>query len=673
MSYQNPQLFYFLFAIAIPILIHLFSFQKHKTIYFSSIRFLKNIKKERHKQNHIKNLLILISRILAIIFLVMAFAKPYIPVNKKYKPTKDIFLYIDNSFSMDAENQNGNLLSQAKEKAIMICRTYNNDNNFWIITNDFLVKHNRSLNSSEIKNQINNISTTVNNKNLKQIINKKISLNTRSAHIYIISDMQSRNIEVEETIEIDSNSTLFLIPIISNVIENICIDSCWVNNHFSKDEKEVHLYAQIKNYSKKDRKDQAIFLEIDGKQKSQQYVNLKPNEQKTLKFSFLTNKNTISGVITSNDHPITFDNKFYFTLRKNKNSKIICINNNSQNTAITTLFSNDTTLYNFKNTSIKNIDFNLLKNQNLVIINEIENFSSGFIKNLNDFIKNGGSIAIFPPDNPNLEKYNKNLQSLKISTISELKVNDIEINKINIIHPIYRNVFDGKIDKINYPLVKKYFPIMSKNTSNSIPLLTQEDNQNFLEAFNIGKGTIYLFNGPLKNTYNNFSKHALFVPTLLNIASTSVVNSSLYNTINKDEYFTSSKITNTSSIIHLKNKNIDIIASQKIQLGKQLFYTNNQITESGIYNIEQDQKKIDEISYNYSNSESSSNTISISNLKKWKQKFALENIEVIIGDSNKLIKKINEVQNGKELWRIALIISLLFFLLEITLIKLLKI
>ena len=116
MRYQNPQLLYFLFAIAIPILIHLFNFRKHKTIYFSSIRFLKEIKEDKRKRSNLKNLLILLSRILAIFFLVMAFAKPFIPLNKEHKPTENIFIYIDNSFSMDAENQNGNLLAQAKEK-----------------------------------------------------------------------------------------------------------------------------------------------------------------------------------------------------------------------------------------------------------------------------------------------------------------------------------------------------------------------------------------------------------------------------------------------------------------------------------------------------------------------------------------------------------------------------
>ena len=52
MIYQNPQILYALFALAIPIIIHLFNFRKHEKIYFSSIRFLEEIKNNTdHKPN----------------------------------------------------------------------------------------------------------------------------------------------------------------------------------------------------------------------------------------------------------------------------------------------------------------------------------------------------------------------------------------------------------------------------------------------------------------------------------------------------------------------------------------------------------------------------------------------------------------------------------------------
>jgi len=673
MRYQNPQLLYFLFAIVIPILIHLFNFRKHKTIYFSSIRFLKEIKEDKRKRSNLKNLLILLSRILAIFFLVMAFTKPFIPLNKEHKPTENIFIYIDNSFSMDAENENGNLLAQAKEKARSICKSYPTESNFWLITNDFLAKYNKSVNASAIGNYIDEISTTVYSKNLTQIVSRQTSANTKNSHLYIISDMQNSGLQVEKLSTIDSTTTLFLVPLTANKNENLSIDSCWINSPVFSNEKEVTLFASINNHSDKNITEQAVFLELNGKQKSQQYINLKAKERKTFSFTFLTDNSTMQlGVIKINDHPITFDNNCYFTLKNTKKANILCINKRSSNAAITTLFANDTLLFNFKNTSVSNINFNALKQQDFIIINELENLSSGLINSLNTFVKNGGSIALFPPMNADLSIYNNTLRQLQISTLSELKIRNSAIDKVNINHPIFEHVFEGKLENINYPKINQYHQIITTNRSNSIALLTQENKNVFLEVFSKEKGLIYLFNGPLQSTYNNFRKHALFVPTLLNMATSAVRVESIYNTISSEDYFSSSAIQNNTGIVHFKNEKIDIIPTQKTHLGKQLFYTHNQIVENGIYSIEVDEKKIDAIAYNYATAESKISTLSIKELEKWKSSIGLENILLIDGNTTELIATITETQKGKEFWKIALILSLLFFATEILLIKLIK-
>ena len=79
MKFLFPTFLFALFTIAIPIIIHLFSFRRYKTVYFSHVGFLKDIKKESQKKSRLKQLLMLLARILTIIFLVFAFSQPYIP------------------------------------------------------------------------------------------------------------------------------------------------------------------------------------------------------------------------------------------------------------------------------------------------------------------------------------------------------------------------------------------------------------------------------------------------------------------------------------------------------------------------------------------------------------------------------------------------------------------
>jgi len=673
MIFQNPQLLYFLFAIAIPILIHLFNFRKHKIIYFSSIRFLKEIKEDNRKKYNLKNLLILISRILAISCLVLAFAKPYIAINSKNKTTSNVFIYVDNSFSMDAESKDGRLLSIAKEKARSISKTYPTETNFWLINNDFLAQHNNSNNADEIAIQIDGIKTSSHSKSLNQIVNRQTSLNNKNAHLYIISDMQISGLQVEELNNLDINTSLFLIPITSNKNNNISIDSCWINTPIFSNDKEISIYATITNQSENTLNDQAVFLKINKKQKSQQYINLKANERKIISFTFMPEKTAIQqGLIQINDYPISFDNNCYFTLKNTNKVAVLCINSSGNNTAINTLFNNDTSLFNFENNTVNNIDFNALKKQDIIFINEVQEFSSGLVNSLNNFTKNGGSIAIFPPKDINLKTYNKTLRQLVSATFSELKTQSVLLENINIKHPIYKQVFEGKLDKINFPEIKKYYPIISQKNTNSVALLTQENKAEFLSVFAKGKGSIYLFNSPLNIKFSNFSNHALFVPTLLNIATSSIRTESIYNTISSEDYFISNAIKNSNSLIHLKNDKIDIIPTQKTYLGKQVFYTHNQVSENGIYTVEIEEKMIDAIAYNYTTTESKSEALTISELKNWKGNIDLDNIYIISGNTKSLITSINDTQKAKELWKIALILSLLFFATEILLIKLIK-
>src|SRR5690606_30777897 len=103
MSFVYPAFLFAAALVAIPIIVHLFNFRRYKTVYFTNVRFLKEVKEETTSRSKLKHLLVLIARCLAVLFLVFAFAQPFIPVNKTDQPkdgNRGISIYIDNSFSM---------------------------------------------------------------------------------------------------------------------------------------------------------------------------------------------------------------------------------------------------------------------------------------------------------------------------------------------------------------------------------------------------------------------------------------------------------------------------------------------------------------------------------------------------------------------------------------------
>jgi hypothetical protein len=126
MKFASPEILWALLALAIPIIVHLFNFRRFKKVAFSNVRFLKEIQQETKSRSRLKHLLILASRLLAIAFLVFAFAEPYIPLEDQIAKQGNRFvsIYIDNSFSMEAENEEGRLLEVARNKAIKMVESY---------------------------------------------------------------------------------------------------------------------------------------------------------------------------------------------------------------------------------------------------------------------------------------------------------------------------------------------------------------------------------------------------------------------------------------------------------------------------------------------------------------------------------------------------------------------
>ena len=243
MRFQNPENLFFLFAIAIPILIHLLNLRKHKTIYFSSIRFLKNIKEQSHQKSKLKNILLLISRIFALSFLILAFCKPYIPSSNISK-SKNIFIYIDNSLSMDVDFGKGNLLYNAKEKAKKIIDSYPDEQIFYLITNDFFAINNNSYNKKLLSNQIDKITSTPNTKSINEILSKINSLDSNN-HLYFISDMQSNSIKISELQK--DNNKISLLRLESKILPNLSIDSCFISAPVFISENEVNINVIISN------------------------------------------------------------------------------------------------------------------------------------------------------------------------------------------------------------------------------------------------------------------------------------------------------------------------------------------------------------------------------------------------------------------------------------------
>ena len=119
MQFLYPQFLWALLLLLIPVLVHLFQLRRFRTTFFTNVALLQKLTAESNKSKSIKKWLLLLSRLLAIAALVFAFARPVEPSKQsENQSTKPLFVYLDNSLSMQANVQGVPLLETAIQELV---------------------------------------------------------------------------------------------------------------------------------------------------------------------------------------------------------------------------------------------------------------------------------------------------------------------------------------------------------------------------------------------------------------------------------------------------------------------------------------------------------------------------------------------------------------------------
>ncbi|MFM1931110.1 MAG: hypothetical protein RL226_413, partial [Bacteroidota bacterium] len=171
MKFAHPEILWALLALAIPVIVHLFNFRKFKRIPFTNVAFLREVQQETKAKARLKHLLILAARMLAVAALVIAFAQPFIPLGDETSGgTRTVSVYIDNSFSMEADGKEGSLLEVARTKAAEVVSAYQATDRFQLLTNDFEGRHQRLHSQEDVLTMIAEVQPSYTTRNLSEVI-----------------------------------------------------------------------------------------------------------------------------------------------------------------------------------------------------------------------------------------------------------------------------------------------------------------------------------------------------------------------------------------------------------------------------------------------------------------------------------------------------------------------
>lgn len=679
MKFLHQTFLFALFTVAIPIIIHLFSFRRYKTVYFSHVGFLKDIKKESRKKSRLKQLLMLIARILTIVFLVFAFAQPHIPMGENIQDKsgeKIVGVYVDNSFSMNALSEQGQLLERARNKAAEIGQAYPPGTKFRLITNNLAPQNQNLFNKDQFIRQVSEIQASPNVIPISLAHNRfgmqnQLAGGTSDGTLYFISDFQ-RSIADPENFDEGAVYNYFM-PLVPNQVNNLYIDSVWVEVPAHGMNQEETIFVKIKNNSDEDYQNLPIKLYLNDSLKSITNFSVEAQNEITASLNYTNVSGGIKlGKVEITDYPFTHDNTWFLSYYVEPKLKALAINSDSEESRegleyISALFENDNYVE-MEEMSIQGLQISQLGEYNAIFLINPESYSTGFLNELASVVENGASVVLFPKIESNFAANNLFLNKFGAATISGIDTTTQEISGIDFNNRFFRDVFKEQEEDALLPEINTHLKFRENIRTAESNLLWFQNGDKALSTFPYGNGKVWVFSFPLKQENEAFARDILFVPSLYNIVLNSLPNQQISYTIGEEQSYLLPRRIDVSlgSEMEIENRSTgdSFIPSMNITEQGTRLELGSAIETAGHYLVKKEDEIIAAIALNHNRQESDLRYFEADELKERLAAANIENASLIENVTDNFAEVFEEIHQGKQLWRWSILLALFFILAE---------
>ena len=663
-------------AIAIPIIIHLFYFRKFKQVYFTNVRFLREIKEQTASRSRLRNLLVLLARILTIICLVLAFAQPFLPRGEEAKSgPKAVSLFIDNSFSMEALSKDVSLLEMAKLKARQIVQGYSPQDRFQILTNDFSGMSQRLVQGEEAMNLIDDIRVSPVVQTINQALYRQQYIvggeEGFSPVSYLISDFQTNIIEEGQSWS-DSLMKATAIPMLAVRSENVAIDSAWFESPVLITQKTATLIVSIRNYNDTEVEQIRLSIKEGAEEKPVGAVNIPPQQTIYDTISYTPRAAGWQQIeLSINDFPIQFDDRYYLGFEVLEKIQPLVVFEGKPTPFLEKGLSGFSAFApSYQDRS--QLAYSELNNYQLIILDGLSNLSSGLQAALNEYMNQGGNVLIFPPPGQSdMSEYNTFLAGLGARQYGAWNETALEIGQINTLSFVFKDVYTNAGSNLTLPDTKGQYLMKSTGASAEEKLLVYRNGESNLGRYAVGSGNLFQSAAPLGNNYNSLGRNGeIFIPMLYKMALSGVnAKSNAYTLgINDEARLNLNLELGPDRRFRLRQGDTEVIPPQRF-IGSELrIGLQDGLTKAGVYDLlATTDSVLAKIAINYDRRESDQVFASTAQISE----MGLEVIDnVALADLSVLV---GEKERGILLWRWFVILGLIFIGAEILLLRFWKV
>lgn len=622
---------WFLLFLSIPVLVHLFSFRRAKKLLFTNVRFIQLVSSKTKSKTKLRQLLVLGARVLAFVFFVSAFVLSVVEFDEKG-------IAIDNSFGLIyLDNSRSTVGSDVEEEVNLVydlvVSSFGESGK--LVTNDFGPFSNRNRSKGEIFERLVQVEVSYGARSLSEVLDR----DRVSRSISIISDFEDATVVDLDRVAQDSLRNYSLFVKRSEEIRNVYVDSVWI-------EKDIEDYSNVilkctLGHSKDYKEGNMVVKLLDDKGGQISSVVKAVQGGPMLSFTLPSVSVDRRYTIQLSGDEVVYDNDFYFVLKETVKPKVLLLSDRG-NKYLESVFGNSS-LFDFSVSRSDALDYEGLGNVDLIVLDRFVQIPKGLIGQGVE----SSSILIFPPDSIDLQNYGSE-SSMTINEAESIELQEVELESGS---RLMAGAFEVGTHADLPKAVGKY-----TISSTHEQILTFRDGNTFL-----GRSVdlpIYFLNSPLNEKYTELAEHAIFLPIMYRIAEESVDSGTRLFSYPGESL----------EIDQLSTKGPPKIVSNSIELIPEFVSRNDKglvkvpsNLAPGFYHVIDANDTLRSFGLNVSKSESVFNGLSYEEIVSY---FSRSEHVKVFSVFDELEHSTLVSQRSNHLWKYALILAVLFLLVE---------
>jgi hypothetical protein len=320
-SFLAPTFLAGLAALAVPILIHLTHRERKDAVAFPSLMFVRKIPYRTVRRQKIRNWLLFVLRVAAVVLVVSAFARPLIDDSSQLgggtAGARELVILLDRSHSMAYADHWERAVSAARravdgmgpeDLATLVAF----DEGAEAVTQPTA---DRALLLGALSETRVGSGRTRYGPAL-QLAGEIVGRSNRPrTEVLLITDFQSTGWDARQAVKLPAATRLRYVDLSDPEAANLAVVGVSLNRDWEEGRQRAAVAAQVVNSGERPHEDVVVALEVDGEILAQQSVDLHGGERARIQFGPVAlPQRTVRGVVRAGDDALAADNAFQFVV-----------------------------------------------------------------------------------------------------------------------------------------------------------------------------------------------------------------------------------------------------------------------------------------------------------------------------------------------------------------------